>query len=96
MMWLVTFLEDRMKGNLHNYGVASLLALEWVVVLWVMIAPQDLRLQMAKDVGTVLIGLLGIVAGTHGAKAVATTWKGNGGSPGTGAPPAPDPRVGPS
>jgi hypothetical protein len=56
--------------RLHNYTIATLLLLEAVCVIVVLVFPQDTRLAMAKDVGTTLLGALGIVGGVHGMKAI--------------------------
>jgi hypothetical protein len=67
---LLDYVGGLMSKNLHNYSVASLLVLEWVVVMAVLVFPDSTRLEIAKDVGVVLLGALGIVGGVHGMKAI--------------------------
>lgn len=62
---LLDLVGGLMSKSLHNYTVATLLILEAVSVATVLICPNAIRLDMAKDVGVVLLGALGIVGGVH-------------------------------
>lgn len=66
-------LNAYLSADLHNYTICALLALYAATVIAVLIFPQETRLAMAKDVGTALLGVFGIVAGAHASKAIATT-----------------------
>jgi hypothetical protein len=64
-------LNRYLSADLHNYTVCALLLLYAATVLAVLLWPQDTRLAMAKDVGTALMGVIGIVAGAHSSKVIA-------------------------
>ena len=83
-------LNKYLSSDLHNYSIVALLLLYAATVVAVLIYPQDTRLSMAKDVGTALLGVFGIVAGAHSSKAIATTWKG--GANGAADPPPDGPK----
>ena len=59
-----------LSENTHNY-ILVLVAWTWagavgIVLLW----PEPSRLAIAKDCGTTLIGILGVVGGVHAAKSI--------------------------
>ena len=64
-----TFLQGAMSSQLHNIAIVTALLVWAGVVVSVMIWPHAIRLDMAKDVGVVVMALLGIVGGTHAYKA---------------------------
>jgi len=70
MKQFIDFMELHMKNSMHLYAVAALLLLEFGAVITVMILPDQIRLDMAKDVGTVLAAAFGIVGTIHGYKVV--------------------------
>lgn len=59
-----------LSNNLHNYALCLVLVLEAACVIIVLLFPNDIRLQMAKDVGGLVAMVMGIVGGVHGWKAV--------------------------
>lgn len=67
---LIDKVNGYLSSDLHNYCVICLLLLEATAVMVVLVYPDPIRLAMAKDVGTVLLGDITIVAGAHTTKAV--------------------------
>jgi len=63
------WLSGAMSSQLHNVAIVISLLVWAGAVVSTLIWPASIRLDMAKDVGVVVMGLLGIVGGTHAYKA---------------------------
>ena len=63
------WIAGAMSSQMHNFSIFICLTVWAGAVVSVLMSPHPLRLDMAKDVGVVLMGLLGIVGGTHAYKA---------------------------
>jgi hypothetical protein len=74
MIALISKFMERVHGamssQMHNYGVLVTLGIWAVAVVSTLLWPQQTRLEMAKDVGIVVLGWMGIVATGHVTKAI--------------------------
>lgn len=67
---MLSFVHDSMSSQMHNYGVLVTLTVWTACVLSTLVWPDPVRLDVTKDVGIVVLGWMGMVAGAHTVKAV--------------------------
>ena len=80
MKTLLLAARGEMKEGLHLWILAGTWAV-WAVAVFAC------KLDTTKEVGFILLGIFGMVAGAHTAKSVTGTMKGNGNGGSAGGPP---------